>query len=399
MENEIAILKQENVEMIAQNAPSTFNENIVSHDKCVEYGNNILTQVQQNGMSDELDQQAADYIERSRKTLKKMYEKRSSVTKLFDDIRTRFTSLEGDVDVTRKDTVPFKLQQLRNSYAAKKREEEQRRIQEQMRRQEIERNKKQYCLDCEEDYKTSFNRMLNNTLNMLNSLQRNCTLGNYEDSLVRVKNCTTVLSQDWKSVVISGVRLPSDIDVDTARTIQADVLNNIFSQLSEKFEKEIKSTRDDIIQMMPSKKLELERAAQADEVEKQRIEADIKAREEAEAQRKEEDRKQKEEEERKQVELKKSTQQAESLFDGSYVNNGYAPKAVVKLKLVPLNPEAFMPILSMWWTKEGCHLTVEELSKIFKKQLTFCEKLANDKSGPVQIESEHINYEEDVKAK
>ena len=58
-----------------------------------------------------------------------------------------------------------------------------------------------------------------------------------------------------------------------------------------------------------------------------------------------------------------------------------------------------MQIVSTWWAKEGQEMSVEELSKVFKKQLSFCEKLANDKANPVFINSEHILYEDDVKAK
>ena len=53
----------------------------------------------------------------------------------------------------------------------------------------------------------------------------------------------------------------------------------------------------------------------------------------------------------------------------------------------------------MWWSKEGQFLPIEELSKIFKKQLTFCEKVANDKDNPEFIKSPFVRYEEEVKAK
>ena len=44
-------------------------------------------------------------------------------------------------------------------------------------------------------------------------------------------------------------------------------------------------------------------------------------------------------------------------------------------------------------------MTVEELTKVFKKQITYCEKLANSKTNPVLIKSELISYEDDVRAK
>ena len=77
----------------------------------------------------------------------------------------------------------------------------------------------------------------------------------------------------------------------------------------------------------------------------------------------------------------------------------YQPKTSVKKKISILNPEGFLPVLMMWWQEEGCTLSVEELSKTFKKQLTFCEKLANAKEGARFIEDESVCYEDEVKAK
>ena len=53
----------------------------------------------------------------------------------------------------------------------------------------------------------------------------------------------------------------------------------------------------------------------------------------------------------------------------------------------------------MWWAQYGSTLTVPELEKIFSRQLTFCNKLANEKTGAVIIQSEHIEYIDEVKAK
>jgi len=42
---------------------------------------------------------------------------------------------------------------------------------------------------------------------------------------------------------------------------------------------------------------------------------------------------------------------------------------------------------------------MDELAKTFKTQVTYCEKVANDKSNPLLLESEHIEYVDEVKAK
>lgn len=119
MSNEL--VKQENVEMIVKNAPQSYNENQISHDRCIETGKKLLADIQAaGGMNDELDQRAAEFINRARNTVKKMNDKRSPITKLFDEIRTVFTSMENDVDPTKAESVPGKLQKMRNDYAAKR---------------------------------------------------------------------------------------------------------------------------------------------------------------------------------------------------------------------------------------------------------------------------------------
>ena len=103
---ETAIIKQENVELIVRNAPLSYQENLISHDRCIEYGQTLLDTIGGGQMTDELDQKAADYIERAKKTVKKMNEKRSPVTRLFDEIRTVYTGLENDIDPSRPGSIP-----------------------------------------------------------------------------------------------------------------------------------------------------------------------------------------------------------------------------------------------------------------------------------------------------
>ncbi len=55
-----------------------------------------------------------------------------------------------------------------------------------------------------------------------------------------------------------------------------------------------------------------------------------------------------------------------------------------------------MQVLMMWWAKEGSRMTDEELAKIFKKQISFCEKVAN-KDGEF-ISDGSVVYVDDVKA-
>lgn len=115
----LTIFEQKNVQTIAELAPKSYRENQLSHTRCLEAGNALLARVRKEGMSDALDMELANYIEKSKLTVKKMNGKRTPVTQLFDQIRKVYTSMENDVDPSKSNSIPGQLQAFRNSFAAK----------------------------------------------------------------------------------------------------------------------------------------------------------------------------------------------------------------------------------------------------------------------------------------
>lgn len=399
MSTEVAIIKRENVELIASTAPQAYSENQVSRQRCLVAGNTLLATIQQHGMNDELDQQAASFIEKARKTVKKMYDKRSPLTKLFDEIRTNFTSMESDVDPTKKDSVPYQLQQFRNEFAAQKRRQEEERRRAAMKEQQKQASIAKYRTDLEEDYRRVFNGVLNGSLNKLMGINAGITLDNIQQSKETITNFTTTLDETPFSR--SMVLLPTNVSSEELANIRASVLNRLIANFRELYSSQITKAKQEYITMLPSKEAELKRAAQAaSNEEAERIKREIKAREEAETAKKEQERIEREKKEAAELEMKKQQSEMGALFNTASVSvPTYQPKTAVKKKLVLLNPEGIMPVLSMWWTEEGCKMTVEELTKMFKKQITYCEKRANDKQNSVTIADESVSYEEEVKAK
>lgn len=121
--SDAVIVRQENISTIVKAGPQSYQTNALSCQRCAEAGQQLLDEIERCGMSDDLDRRLAAYIEKTRKTVKVMNERRSPVTKLFDQVRSEFTMLENTIDPTKKDTVPYRITQYRNTYAAKKREE------------------------------------------------------------------------------------------------------------------------------------------------------------------------------------------------------------------------------------------------------------------------------------
>lgn len=398
MSSELAIIKQENIQTIVSAAPQSYSDNKLSCERCISAGQSILNTITASGgMTDELDKEAALFIEKARKTVKKMNEKRSPVTKLFDDIRREFTVIENAIDPTKADTIPYKLQQYRNQYAAKKRAEEEKRRQEEYKRQQAEQARVKLRQDIEGDFKTQFQTYLNQSINWLTAKDSSVTLENYNTVYSEVKNFSASLPADWLQNLHTLIRIPGNVSVDELRQIETDTKERLGKQFTEQYTAEIQDNKDFILDRLPSKKANLERIAQADTADAARAKAEMEERQRKEAQEREAERKRREEEEKQKAEMTRQQAEMSGLFAEQASMQNYQPKVKVTQKIELLNPEGIMPILSMWWSKEGCTLSVEELSKLFKKQITFCEKLANKDS--VYIENESVQYIDDVKAK
>lgn len=402
MTTEVAIIKQENLQQIVQGAPQSYNDNRTSHDKCLAFAQQLMQAVQQNGgqLNDELDQRLASFIEKARRTVKAMNERRSPFTKLFDQVRTQFTQIENDIDPGKQGTIPYQLQGLRNQYAAKKLREQQEAQRKAMAEKQHKDALDRLATDIKNDFENKFQKLLDQSVKSLTTLDEHVTLDNYEESQGRIKTASTTLHDGF----IQGLRFMGNLssypgvtpaEVQQKEAYAKEVLQPQFSQ---QFQYEMETNRDYILDRLPSKKKELEQIAAANKEEAARLQKEKEEREKAEKQRLEEERKEKQEEAEKAKQLEQQQKEMAGLFDGqTIVSAGTAHKAKVTKKIKLLDPEGILSIISMWWSKEGCQLSTEELAKKFKSQISFCEKIAN-KEGTL-IQSEFVEYVDDVKVK
>ena len=402
---ELTIVRKENVQLIVQTAPEVYKSNTTSCQKCTDFGKKLLAQIKANGMNDELDMQCATYINKARNTVKKMNTNRSAITKLFDQIRSEFTGMENAIDPNKTDSIPYQIQQARNAYAAKKREEEERKRREEMMRQQREQALVRYKAEVEDGFKRQFNVYTTNATNELTKLNSSLTLENYEAQSKIIREYPVTLPANYIDRLKSTILIPIPAEIADMRDqlpgIRSSILSKLMQQFHEQFQFEVGEYRDNILDMLPSKKAELERMQKADKEEKARMAAKLKAQEETEAKRIEKERKRKEEEEAAKKKMQQEASDVNSLFAGQAIvtPEGYRSKTSIKKRLVFHDAQGVLAAVSMWWSKEGQFMSVEELTKIFKKQITFCEKVANDKAQPEFISSTSVSYEEEVKAK
>lgn len=393
--SDAVIVRQESIATIVQAGPQSYQANAVSCRRCADAGQELLDEIERCGMSDDLDRRLAAYIEKTRKTVKAMNERRSPVTKLFDQVRSEFTALENSIDPTKKDTIPYRIAQYRNAYAAKKRQQEDQRRQAELAAQELFRAKESFRIAVEDDYRRSFNELVNRHINKLTAINSGVTLDNYAAVFDTVTGYQSTLPVDWRPTS-SVQRFPFNLSPDEATEIRNTVFQQMRSSFEEQFVFEVDEYRREILDKLPSKKIELERMAEADAAEAARLKAEMAKREAEEAARKEQERRKAEAEARQKAELDKANAEMVGLFGVAKAEQVYTPKAKVSKKLKINDASAFLGIVSMWWQHEGCTLTIEELAKIFRRQISFCEKLATKDN--IFVDSAALEYIDDVKA-
>lgn len=394
-----ALVKQENIQAIVQSAPKAYETGKISHDKCLEFGNALLKKIEENGgLNDELDAQVADYLVRVGTTLKKINDTRIPVTRLFDDIKKVFTALENDIDKTKTGTLPFRLQALRNAYAKQKFEAAERLRKEEEERQRIIAVKNNYIQSVKDDYRRLVSEAINGSCKTLMDLDNNVTLENYQNTYKFIDDFQTELPLEWYRNLKHTISIPNiPISIDELKQIEINVKNELYKELNAQYIYEIESTKVYVLERLPSKKMNLEKMAKADAEEAARMKEAMEANKAKEAARVEQERKARELEQQQKAEAAQQMNEMNSLFAMAEAAQPVAKTSVKVLKKIEIvNANGIVPIINLWFTREGVNLELEELCKIFKKQITFCEKLAKE---DVFIEDKNIRYVDDVKAK
>lgn len=394
------LIKIEEFTSLMKSAPDALGKNQKSIANCNSAGQAILDTIQGEGMTDELDAKAAEYLKKVNVTITNMKSRRAPVTQLFDRIRSIFTTDEKAIDPKDKSTIPGKIAAERDRYATLKREEERRKQQEMQRQANIEKEKGTYRLAIEQAINTHVSSYFAEQQKNLSHIWESITLATFELKEKSIRGWSTLYPREHFDTFNQDITTYY-LDAQTKANIKAEILYNKYSALSQQYKFDMEDLRQSFIDRLSSKKQEL---IEEEELRKKDAEAAAKA---------ETERKQREEEERKQRELEiqqkehELQQKAESSIQSAQMNSLFATaaasvttrtsKAKVTERIKILHPAGFLEIYQMWWINEGQNLTIEELEKIHKKMISFCEKKANS-DDEMKIKSKYIRYEEEVKA-
>lgn len=397
------LIKVEEVSKLFTSFPDVVGKNDKSVANCNVAGRAILDTIEAEGMTEELDAKASEYLSKVNTTIKNMNQRRTPFTQIFDKVRSYFTSQEKAIDPKNAATIPGMITAKRNEYANWKYQEEQKRKKEAEQRAALEREKATYREAIENEILSLFNKYLASKISEVQSIFNNLSYANFDREAIAI----TVFSADYPKAYFDRCANSCQaatyyISSVTKEEIKRNILVGKYELYAAEFKTEISRVRQELIDRIPSKRMELH---ETEELRKTNAEAAMRAeqerkqREAEDTQRRLAELKRKEDEEKQKVSVEAQQASMNSLFDQTAAAMPTTPtNARVKEKIQVLNQQGFLPIFQMWWLGEGQNMSIEDLEKIFKKMITYCEKQANSKDQ-THIESQFVKYVDDVKAK
>lgn len=397
------LIKVEEITGLVHTAPEILTKNQNSVARCKDAGQSLLDTIEGLGEinSDELDTKVSDFISKAKITVKNMNTRRSPLTQLLTRISKEFTTLENEINPTTKDSIPAKLQEYRDNYAAKKLAEQKAIEEAERKRQAKENEKLEYKTDLTLSMQKHFTQYFEEQAIKLENLFAGLTLANFDKQSKEVAEFSTEYNAAEHFKGFKDNYRPVYLEKADIDKIKMAVVPTLMKDYTMRFRNDIQRMKDDLVIRLASKRKDFERI---DELKKQDADAAARAQEVARI-REEEEKKKREEEQRKREQEEKLRLEAQAaqadIFNSFGATAAAAPtttaNAKVTKKIKVNNAKGFLEVYQMWFIGEGAKLSIEELEKIHKKMITFCEKKANKDEEFIQ--SAFVEYIDDVKAK
>nr|DAU63938.1 MAG TPA: hypothetical protein [Caudoviricetes sp.] len=398
-----SLIKVEEFNQIMQSAPATLQRNQASVSACNQTGQALLDTIEAEGgiSSDELDATVSKYLEKTKITVENMNKRRKPLTQLLATVSKSFTSLESAIDIKSVTTIPYKLQQARNKYAAKKLEEQKKREEEARRIQLVENEKAQYKADITLLLDTTYANYVSRHIKALSGMYDHATLASYNDVCRQIKEANVTFNWTDFANNVKDTFQTFYMDAATRTGIKNELASIKKVEYTKRYSFELEDLKQSLIDRLPSLRKQLEEQEElrrTNAVEAARQEEQRRKEQQEQLRKQEEERKRREAEAKAKAEAEKAAAEVQAAFDFSAASMPSTPtKAKVKKKIQITNPQGFLPVYQLWFTREGVNLSMEDLEKVHKKMITYCEKVMN-KDGE-QIQSAYVKYVNDVTAK
>ena len=398
-----SLIKVEEFNQIMQSAPATLQRNQASVSACNQTGQALLDTIEaEEGISsDELDATVSEYLEKTKITVENMNKRRKPLTQLLATVSKSFTSLESAIDIKSVTTIPYKLQQARNKYAAKKLEEQKKREAEARRIQLTENEKAQYKADITLLLDTTYANYVSRHIKALSGMYDHATLASYNDVCRQIKEANVTFNWTDFANNVKDTFQTFYMDAATRTGIKNELASIKKVEYTKRYSFELEDLKQSLIDRLPSLRKQLEEQEElrrTNAVEAARQEEQRRKEQQEQLRKQEEDRKRREAEAKAKAEAEKAAAEVQAAFDFSAASMPSTPtKAKVKKKIQITNPQGFLQVYQMWFTREGINMSMEDLEKVHKKMITYCEKVVN-KDGE-EIKSAFVKYIDDVTAK
>jgi hypothetical protein len=443
--NQVAVI--ENSIEVLKTGPQILATNQQRAEKALAVGRNILSTIQETGMTPELDERAKNYLVNINKAGKEMKEERAAVTQIMDELKKMYTVVENDLDIKKAGTVPALIQEQRDAYARQIAEEAEAR----RRAAEIEAAKKNEAIEiashAEKMLNEQFNEWLLGKKMAMTKFFNGLTLETFDEGEQRLTQAKIVVN--WEPCQVHHLAFVRYHLAGETHAIEMAKYNELLPDFQNSAIAELTIHRDDIIEKLPSKKAELleakrlaDEAYQAElkarQAEKERLEAIAKANEaekkkleaaaeqarkkeadEAAQRKAQQDAAEKEKADRESAEsarlaeeaaeakrkadmdadIKKQGEQTMVMFEkeAAVAESVDAPETKQGYEITVLHPVGFTQIFALWFEKVGKDLPVDKIGNTKLDQMkAWAEKEAH-KAG-MKIDSKFLQYNETYKA-
>lgn len=365
--------------------------------KAISVGNKLLAEIQENGMSPELDERANKFLVNCRTAKNDIENQRKPITAFFDTIRKQFTEIEGKLDPKKTEALPTAIQYYRDQWVKKLKTDEE--AKQQIAQAKIDKEKE--VIEIKTVLEVQLSAHVNNHISerkqKLQDSFNGITLANFSDK-----------SQALKVLAISYLRIHFDsfspnyqrklvTQEETAILLNEFIASKDFDLIAAVVVSEIKKFKEELIEKLPSLKTSLDEMAKAGEDEKKRLLKEKEVREAAATKKLQDDAAAKIKADSEAAEVKKTADQTNAMMNNLELNDTVAPETRDGFQITLLNKTAVAEIFTFWFQREGLTLTLPELEKKSIAQMkAYCEKIAH-KSGDL-IVSTNLKYEPVYKA-
>lgn len=378
---------------IIEAAPQALEINTEITRKAIASGESILSFVDNNGMSDEVDTKINAYQVKVKERLQEMYDRRTPLTKLFDKVKSAFTEQENQLSPKNSDSIYSKLQKKRDEFATQKENKRKAREAEISRKQEIEKAKIDLLGEAKVDLDRQFGRFLEEAKRDILDYFNAITIENAEFQ----KDCINSFSEVYRKEIFREISIDIHqnplLKWEETMAIKEDAKVGKYEEYAYVFKTTIANFKAEMLQQVPGKVKYLQDLKAADTESKKRMEEQEKRRKEEQDARLAKEREDAEKAAAAKAEAEKQNAITEQAFNNvtEVLENTSGSGAVESYEINVLKPAGWVLIFQKWFEKEGItkdNATIEK--KSLRQMKAFCEKLY--KSSSEKIESPFLEY-------